>query len=340
MRLSGFILENIEPIVLEWTDFARTMSTLGEPLDTKELRDHAEQMLRAIATDLRTDQSSQQQVEKSQGQVVSQEDTAAKSHAITRLMSGFTIDQVVSEFRALRASVIKQWMMRATSDTQQQMEDMIRFNEAIDQALAESISSYTGAVQASRNIFLGILGHDLRTPLSAILLGADVLLRTNDLGARPTKVASRIYSSVKRANQIVGDLLDFTRSQIGPGIPLKKTQTDIQPICARIVDESRTVNPEADIHLISNDPVIGNFDGDRLEQVFSNLIGNAIQHGNSRDPVEVTLAASDGTLQFTVHNTGSPIPEDVLPFIFNPMDRYSPEKMTDNGPYSSLGCWR
>ncbi|KWT07331.1 hypothetical protein AL047_19930 [Pseudomonas syringae pv. broussonetiae] len=70
MRLSGFILENIEPIVLEWTDFARTMSTLGEPLDTKELRDHAEQMLRAIATDLRTDQSSQQQVEKSQGQVV------------------------------------------------------------------------------------------------------------------------------------------------------------------------------------------------------------------------------------------------------------------------------
>ncbi|QDW03376.1 sensor histidine kinase [Pseudomonas sp. KBS0707] len=337
MRLSGFILENIEPIVLEWTDFARTMSTLGEPLDTKELRDHAEQMLRAIATDLRTDQSSQQQVEKSQGQVVSQEETAAKSHAITRLMSGFTIDQVVSEFRALRASVIKQWMMRATSDTQQQMEDMIRFNEAIDQALAESISSYTGAVQASRNIFLGILGHDLRTPLSAILLGADVLLRTNDLGARPTKVASRIYSSVKRANQIVGDLLDFTRSQIGPGIPLKKTQTDIQPICARIVDESRTVNPEADIHLTSNDPVIGNFDGDRLEQVFSNLIGNAIQHGNSRDPVEVTLAASDGTLQFTVHNTGSPIPEDVLPFIFNPMDRYSPEKMTDNGPYSSLG---
>ncbi|MFO3661455.1 RsbRD N-terminal domain-containing protein, partial [Pseudomonas amygdali] len=164
MRLSGFILENIEPIVLEWTDFARTMSTLGEPLDTKELRDHAEQMLRAIATDLRTDQSSQQQVEKSQGQVVSQEETAAKSHAITRLMSGFTIDQVVSEFRALRASVIKQWMMRATSDTQQQMEDMIRFNEAIDQALAESISSYTGAVQASRNIFLGILGHDLRTP--------------------------------------------------------------------------------------------------------------------------------------------------------------------------------
>ncbi|KOP54949.1 histidine kinase [Pseudomonas coronafaciens pv. porri] len=337
MRLSGFILENIEPIVREWTDFARTLGTPGEPLDSRELKDHAEQMLRAIATDLRTDQSSQEQVEKSQGQVLSDDQTAAKTHAITRLMSGFTIDQVVSEFRALRASVIKQWMTHQTADPQLQMEDMIRFNEAIDQALAESISSYTSAVQVSRNIFLGILGHDLRTPLSAILLGADVLLRTSDLGARPTKVASRIYSSVKRASQIVGDLLDFTRSQIGPGIPLKKTNIDIQPICARIVDESSTVNPEADIRLISNDPVIGNFDGDRLEQVFSNLIGNAIQHGSSLDPVEVTLNAADGILQFTVHNSGSPIPEDVLPFIFNPMDRYSPEKMTDNGPYSSLG---
>lgn len=76
-----------------------------------------------------------------------------------------------------------------------------------------------------------------------------MLLRTHDLGARPTKVASRIYSSVKRANQIVGDLLDFTRSQIGPGIPLKKTEVDMQPICVRIVEESSTVHPEADIRL-------------------------------------------------------------------------------------------
>lgn len=69
MRLSGFILENIEAIVREWTDFARTLSALGEPLDTTELRDHAEQMLRAIAIDLQTDQSLQQQVDKSRATV-------------------------------------------------------------------------------------------------------------------------------------------------------------------------------------------------------------------------------------------------------------------------------
>jgi signal transduction histidine kinase len=337
MRLSGFILDNIEPIVQEWEDFARTIATPGESLDTAALRDHAEQMLRAIAADLRTAQSANEQVQKSHGQTGAPGDTAAKTHAMTRLMSGFTIDQLVSEFRALRASVIKLWMRQEKATTDIPIDDMIRFNESIDQSLAESISSYTKGVQASRNIFLGILGHDLRTPLNAILLGADVLLRTNNLDPRPTKIASRIYSSVKRASKIVGDLLDFTRSQIGPGIPLTKDFIDISPVCLRIVDESRMVHPEADIRLTSVDRVVGMFDGARLEQVFSNLIGNAIQHGDGRDPVSVTLEASDDTLQFSVHNTGSPIPEKVLPFIFNPMGRYAPEKVTNYGPYSSLG---
>ena len=337
MRLSSFIVDNIEAIVQEWEDFARTIATPGEALDTKALRDHAEPMLRAIAADLRTGQSSQEQVEKSQGQAESEGDTAAKTHAITRLVSGFTIDQLVSEFRALRASVINLWMRQEQFTNASQVEDMIRFNEAIDQALAESISSYTKAVQDSRNVFLGILGHDLRTPLNAILLGADVLLRTSDLGARPIKTASRIYSSVKRASQIVGDLLDFTRSQIGPGIPLSRTRIDVQPICARIVDESRTVHPEADIQMSSTERVVGMFDGDRLEQVFSNLIGNAVQHGDGREPVLVSLSVLDNTLQFSVHNSGSPIPEDVLPFIFNPMGRYAPDKEMGHGPYASLG---
>ncbi|TPG78288.1 sensor histidine kinase [Pseudomonas arsenicoxydans] len=214
---------------------------------------------------------------------------------------------------------------------------LIRFNEAIDQALAESINSYTAAVQASRNVFLGILGHDLRTPLSAILLGADVLLRMDNLGARPTKIASRIYSSVKRASQIVGDLLDFTRSQVGLGIPVKTVEIDIGPVCERIVDESRTVYPGTEIHLNSVGRAVGYFDGDRLEQVFSNLINNAVQHGDGRDPITVTLDVSADTLSFSVHNSGQPIPEEVLPFIFNPMGRYSPQASTDNGPYSSLG---
>ena len=337
MRLASFLITHIEPILQEWENFARTIRTDSKPLDSAGLRDHAELMLRAIAEDLRTHQSPEEQVEKSKGLGPTEEDTAAKTHAITRLMAGFTIEQVTSEFRALRTSVISHWMKQVKVGEEFEVEDMIRFNEAIDQALAESISSYAAAVQASRDVFLGVLGHDLRTPLSAILLGADVLLRTDELGTRATKIASRIYASVKRASHIVGDLLDFTRSQIGGGIPVNRVLLDLAPVCERIVDESRAVNPEANILVTMVEHAEGAFDGARLEQVFSNLIGNAVQHGASQSPVTVTLDLTDDTVLFTVHNMGKPIPEEVLPFIFNPMGRYSPQASMENGPYASLG---
>ncbi|WP_277758040.1 sensor histidine kinase [Pseudomonas sp. A34-9] len=337
MRLSSFLISNIEPILQEWENFARTISTGSKALESEELRDHAEQMLRAIAADLLTHQTRQEQIEKSQGLAPADDDSAAKTHAITRLMAGFTIEQVTSEFRALRTSVTSHWMRQVKAGEEFEVEDMIRFNEAIDQALAESISSYTAAVQASRDVFLGVLGHDLRTPLSAILLGADVLLRTDELGTRATKIASRIYTSVKRASHIVGDLLDFTRSQIGGGIPIHRVALDIAPVFERIIDESRAVYPEADIQIEMVESVKGNFDGARLEQVFSNLISNAIQHGADHSPVKVKLGITGDSFQFSVHNMGKPILEDVLPFIFSPMGRYSPEASTENGPYASLG---
>lgn len=337
MRLSDFILKNIEPILQTWEDFARSLETPGTPLDREDLRDHAHAMLLAIADDLRNAQSSQQQAEKSKGHDTRNDTTAANVHALSRLLSGFTIEQVVAEFRALRASVIKQWVNDASKKADIDVEDMIRFNEAIDQALARSVGSYTKAVQASRNVFLGILGHDLRTPLGAIMLGADALLRTDDLSARATKITSRIYTSVKRASRIVGDLLDFTRSQLGPGLPVSKTRSDVAPALERVVEELRMVNPNATILLESPVSAIGLYDATRLEQVFSNLIGNAVQHGDPQGAITVALVATDDTLRFTVHNTGAVIPEDVLGSIFNPLDRYSPESPTDKGPHASLG---
>jgi signal transduction histidine kinase len=337
MRLSGFILNNLEAILQEWEDFARTLDRPGQPLDAADLRDHAQRMLEAIAADLSTAQSAQQQVDKSKSQGPDEDDTAAKTHAINRLVVGFTVDQIVAEFRALRASVIRLWMNHIKTGAPFQVEDMIRFNEAIDQALAESIGRYTAEVQASRTIFLGILGHDLRTPLSAILLGADVLLRTDGLGERATRISSRIHASVKRASRIVGDLLDFTRSQLSPGIPVSRAPIDIVPVCERIVEECRIVHPHANIQWHSANSALGDLDGARLEQVFSNLIGNAIQHGDKHSPIVVTLAVNDARLNFSVHNSGSAIPEEVLPLIFNPMGRFSQNASADQSAQSSLG---
>ena len=299
---------------------------------------HAEQMLRAIVIDLRTKQTKREQTAKAQGQVpADDQETAAETHAITRLMAGFTIDQMVSEYRALRASVVSQWMKQVKEGTPINVDDMTRFHEAIDQALAESIASYSRAVEASRNVFLGILGHDLRTPLGAILLGADVLRRSEDAGARASKIAHQIYTSVRRASQIVADLLDLTRCQMGPGIPVKTANIDLSPLCQRVVEEIQAFHPEANVVFEMKAAVSGRFDGARMEQVFSNIISNAVQHGDTARPITVQLGAQEDCAVFSVHNNGEAIAEDVLPFIFNPMGRFSQRSAIDHGPTEGLG---
>lgn len=338
MRLSDFIEKNIEPILQAWEDFARTIESSGAVLDREALRDHAHQMLEAIVIDLRTKQTRTEQIAKSHGLgPVNTEETAAETHAVTRLMAGFSIDQMASEYRALRTSVLGQWMEEFKSGSTLNTDDMTRFHEAIDQALAESIASYSRAVEASRNLFLGILGHDLRTPLGAILLGADSLRRSAETSTRGIKISNQIYTSVKRANQIVGDLLDLTRSQMGPGIPVKTVELDLSPLCKRIIDEIRVSHPEANVVFTANAPIVGRFDGARMEQVFSNIISNAVHHGEIQTPILVELVASEGYAVFSVNNGGEPIPKDVLPFIFNPMGRFSQHSVTDPPPIEGLG---
>lgn len=338
MRLAHFILNNLEPILQAWEGFAKSIVPASTTMNSTELRDHAEQMLRAIAADMGTGQTAAEQVDKSKGDAPELAgETAAQTHAVTRLMSGFTLDQMVSEYRALRSSVLMQWLSQIKSGTDFEVEDMTRFNEAIDQALAESIARYSETATASRNIFLGILGHDLRTPLGAILLGSEVLLLAEDLGPRPTKIASRIYTSVKRANKIVSDLLDFTRSQIGAGIPVQRVSTNLVTVCESMVEEVRAYHPECEIIFEPSGELVGQFDAARMEQVFSNLIGNAVQHSRDASPIRVSLLVEHGHAVFSVHNQGEPIAEEAIAYIFNPLSRHSQYATDERGPSAGLG---
>jgi len=338
MRLADFILDNLEPILQSWEDFARTIPGASRTMDVDALRDHAEQMLRTIADDLRTSQSKTEQIDKSIGKADrSNDETAAETHAILRHDAGFSINEMVSEYRALRSSVLRKWLQEIKSGTDFEVEDMTRFNEAIDQALAESVASYSRTVTSTRNIFLGILGHDLRTPLGAIQLGAEVLLLDDNLAAKPTMLASRIYTSAKRANKIVTDLLDFTRSQSGSGIPVHRIEINLAEVCEGMVEEVRAYNPERQIIYETSGRLIGRFDAPRMEQVFSNMISNAVQHGSKTAPVRVGMHVDQAHAVFTVHNQGEPIAKDALADIFNPMSRHSQYAEGEHGPHSGLG---
>lgn len=338
MRLADFILENIEPILQQWEDFAKTMTPAANGMDSVALRDHAEQMLLAIAADLRTAQSVKARIAKSHGKASPSRDaTPAETHADIRYSSGFTIAQVIAEYRALRTSVLVLWMSSDAASKEHEISDIVRFNEAIDQSLAESVVSYADAVDAARNVFLGILGHDLRSPLGAILLSADVLLRTGDLPPKPTINVSRIYTSVKRSIKIVGDLLDFTRTHSGVGIPVRMDSEDLALACEGMVEEARAYNPDRQIVLQSEPRLPGQFDRSRMEQVIANLIGNAVEHGEAGTPITVSLKSDEGIAALTVHNVGRPIDESARNSLFNPMVRHLQSGNAEYGAGAGLG---
>lgn len=342
MRLSSFILANLEAILQEWEDFAQTIHATIHKMTARELRDHAEQMLREVARDLDTYQATQEGIDKSQGLAPTlEEDTAAEIHAADRLTSGFTIEQLTAEYRALRASVLRLWRANMGTITAHEIEDMVRFNEAIDQSLAESVTRYSEMHRESQNLFLAILGHDVRSPLGATSMAAQVLLKTTALPARADKAVATIMRSTSRVAEIVSDLLDFSSSHLGGGIPVAPAAFDFAPVCADIVDEVLTAHPERSVELKINGPLDVMWDRARIGQAFGNLINNAIDHGSPTHPiaVEVWIEEEDDEICWSVRNTGDVISSAQLRTIFDPARRFAlrPASEREVGEQQNLG---
>ena len=323
MRLSLFIRSNLDAIVKEWEDFAETLAPL-EDACRLELRDHATEILRVIATDLETAQGENQSVAKSKGMApVVAIDTAAEVHAAARMSSGLNSDQVMAEFRALRSSVLRLWARSVAITTPEEIQDMVRFNEAIDQAQSESMARYTKLLRDAQSLFLAILGHDVRSPLGAVSMGAQVLLQDQSLPSKVLKVGLRIFNSSKRVDEIVRDLLDFSTSHLGDGIPIDPFTVDLEKICLNVVEEARTFHPDRSIELVSQGNLVGTWDGPRLAQAFSNLISNAIQHGKPAGAVQVVIDGTHADVLFEVINEAEVIPPEKLKTLFDPVKSFA-----------------
>lgn len=338
MRLETFIDKHTEEILKDWDEFAKSISESVSGLSASELRNEAAGILAEVAAELRAPQPSRERSgDQPRGARKKTDDSAAESHASKRLISGFTIDQVVSEYRALRSSVLFLWGKQGRHNTQYDAEDVLRFNEAIDEAIAESVARYSKSLDRSRNIFLGILGHDLRSPVGSIAMSADLLLDAEDLQPKYTKVAARIYTSAKRANKIIEDLLDFTRSHVAEGIPVIKEETDLCQICEKIVDEMRGYYPDHVINFAASGKATGCFDPARMGQVVSNLIGNAVEHGINTTPITLNLHGEDNKMVLSVNNASEPIADDDLITMFEPLIRHSTFARLEQGARSGLG---
>lgn len=326
MRLADFILSNIEPILAEWEIFARSMGA-GEHLDQLTLRDHAGEILQATARDMKSPQTIAERAKKSKGLDHLREndalDGASDAHAIDRLSLGFDMLEVMSEYRALRASVLQLWHDSASPADERDVDDLTRFNESIDQSLSKAVASYTKRVDQARDMFLAILSHDLRNPLSAIAMSAEVLPLVSHDNAEVAECGLTIAHSATVMERMISDLLDYTRTRLGAGMPVEPAPMDMAVLSEELIAEFRAAHPERKIEFRTDGDLNGLWDFDRIRQAMSNLLGNALQHGSANFPVTLSIRGQASNIVIEVHNGGDPIPSGELPRIFDPLVRSS-----------------
>jgi signal transduction histidine kinase len=231
--------------------------------------------------------------------------------------------------------VIRLWVNSLESPDLAYFQDMIRFNEAIDEALAESTAAYAEQVNRSRDIFLAILGHDLRAPLQAVSMSTELLMRKAPLEDEALACAVNIKRGARHMAVMVSDLLELVRSRLGKRLPIEPKPMDLADAAHAAIAEACAGNPECDPTVHVEGDTTGVWDAGRLAQLLQNLIGNALQHGLNKRDVTVTLSGEPDAVRLTVHNYGAPIPDDAIGTIFDPLVRSADEQLGE--PSTSLG---
>lgn len=324
MSMAEFIEDRMELILSDWEDYARTLLPVAEDMSRVALRNLAKEILLSVVADMKTAQSESRRHQKSLGEsgdTGSRVSEIARGHATERLAEGFTLNQVIAEYRALRASVIRRWREECPRTDDTDLEELTRFNEAVDESLTEAVGWYNNRLEGARDLLSGVLAHDLRNPLGAMLTGTEVLLQDASLKSEQTATAARIRSSGNRMRKMIEDLLDFTRTRLGTGMPMKKSNNDLGQILKNVIEELTAFHPGAMLEWSVTGDLSSDCDAARIEQMLSNLIANAIVHGSDDRPVTVTARGDDSDLIVQIQNHGEPISPAEKEVLFDPLRR-------------------
>lgn len=264
----------------------------------------------------------------------------AVEHAEQRRAAGFSLEQVALEYGELRRVLVRVLTADLTAASARAWEAL---HTSLDLAVSAAVTTYgreaTGELEAERRRFrealqqeqeelrravdfrkrvLGIVSHDLRNPLNAIMLAAHTLLMKPDRDERERRTLRRITDSTDRAARLIRDLLDYSRAQLGGEFPIERRPGRMDDIVRQVLEEAGGAFPDREISL-EIDPgadLEGSWDQDRVEQVLMNLVRNAIQHSLANTPVRVRLGASPDEVVIEVHNRGEPIQLEIMPTLF------------------------
>lgn len=246
---------------------------------------------------------------------------AGELHAAQRLRHGYDIDDVIAEYRALRRSLLS-IVLDTASPNQELLRDVVRLNDAVDQALAASSAWHSARLARSREVITASLGNDLHGPLGAMRASARYLLGRDDLDSACFDAAGRVLDGCSVIQPIIDDLLDFSRAGLAAALPMHTRQVVLSKLYESAVEDLKTAHPDADIRFTCADEVIGKWDEVRMVQMIGELVANAMTDNRRGDTVSIALAPDDaGNAVLTVQNFEQAFDAESLPFMFDPVGK-------------------
>lgn len=334
-RLSAFIRGNLDLIMKDFEEFARRCLPHTEKLTKKEIHNHVTKILLKVADDM--EEREDGVIERNRPRIDTDchpQNKDAHIHGEMRVGQGFNILGVNAEYCWLRAAILRHWFSH--EGTGGFGEEVIHFNAALDQALTASLASFHETIEDARSTFLGILGHDIRNSLSAIHGMAQVLTLSNHLHKRDREMARKIQSSVLNIEAITNNLLELTRLEMGAELSVTPEPAEIEEVCRAAVEETLHAYLSAEIQLNITGCPVCNVDALRLRQVVTNLLRNALDHGDRGQPVSIDIRQESENVVIAVHNHGDPIPSDRFNRIF---ERFSLTGDINEARHLGLGLY-
>jgi signal transduction histidine kinase len=333
-RIAAMLRNRQDELIDEWIARVRDDPAIPQArcLDEEALRNNVPMIVEALIASL----SQRGQPDDAQGQSAHQigGEQAAKTHAQHRRADRYSLAEELRELHHLRAVFID---LCARAGLTLQGEEAKLVHGVIDEVMTTAAHEMETMISADlrrdlelRELFIAVVGHDLRTPLTSIVLASSKLLLQDDFADTVKKDLRRITASAARMQRLIEDLLDMARISSG-GMPIVRAPTDIRSLCEQVIDTAMVAYPQATILLSAPEVVKGDWDAERLTQLVQNLVSNAIEHGERGAPIRIEVRPSDSAVEIEVHNRGVPIPPSILPSIFDPFIQGEPAARRSKG---------